>query len=99
MKHERIDELVEQIKSEIYCELRQKFEADEVKSIYKKIDKAVTKAEKEFGRKSYWSALGDDYFCEDCGEAFGVGVHAADYDPIEDFGLKYCPACGAEMEY
>lgn len=99
MKREKIDELVEQIKSEIYCDLRQKFEADEVKKIYKKIDKAAAKLESEINAKCRWSALGDAYYCSGCDEAFGVDVHADDYDPIDDFGLFHCPHCGSEMEY
>lgn len=44
----KTDKLVEFIKGVIYCALRQKFEIDEVKEIYEKIDRAVSMS-KEVG--------------------------------------------------
>ena len=40
-KNEKVNELVELIKGCIYCDLRQRFEFDEVKKINEKIDDAV----------------------------------------------------------
>lgn len=37
----KVSGLVELIKGKIYCPLRQRFDADEVKEIYEKIDDAV----------------------------------------------------------
>lgn len=37
----KVSGLVELIKGEIYCSLRQRFDVDEVKVIYEKIDEAV----------------------------------------------------------
>ena len=45
--NERIEELVDTIKSAIYCELRQKFEVNEVGDIFEMIDKAVAMWEAE----------------------------------------------------
>ena len=43
----RVEELVDTIKSAIYCELRQKFEVNEVGDIFEMIDKAVALWEAE----------------------------------------------------
>ena len=41
--------LIELIKGAIYCTLRQKFDVDEVKEIYEKIDRAVAMSEEADG--------------------------------------------------
>jgi sugar-specific transcriptional regulator TrmB len=46
-KNDCIVELIENIKGEIYCDLRQRFECDEVKEIYAKIDNAVERCVSE----------------------------------------------------
>ena len=38
------------------------------------------------------------YECTLCGEEFYVESYAEDYDPITDYGLYYCPNCGAKMK-
>ena len=43
----KTNELIELIKAAIYCDLRQKFEVDEVDEIYRKIDRAVAMSEDE----------------------------------------------------
>ena len=43
----KTDKLVELIKGVIYCALRQKFDVDEVKAIYEKIDEAVNCAKED----------------------------------------------------
>lgn len=47
MENPSTNELIELIKSNIYCALRQKFDVDEVKAIYEKIDEAVNCAKED----------------------------------------------------
>lgn len=66
--------------------------------VYKCMAELITTKGYRKQSEGEWIKHPCSYECTLCGEEFYVESYAEDYDPITDYGLYYCPNCGAKMK-
>lgn len=72
--------------------------ADALSLLFVRLAEALYNADYRKQSEGEWIKHPASYECTVCKEEFFVEGYAEDYDPIEDWELRYCPHCGAKMK-